>query len=151
MTATAPATAEYFAALPPERQVPMLRLREVLLAHLPAGFEETMSYGTPAFVVPLSLYPAGYHCKKEEPLPFISIASQKGYIALHHVGLYMSEELLNWFTAEWAKSTPARLDMGKGCIRFKKPDAIPYEVVGKLAQKWTPAQWVERYESTLKR
>lgn len=151
MTATAAPTADYFEALPTERQIPMLRLREVLLAHLPAGFEEAMSYGIPAFVVPLSLYPAGYHCKKGEPLPFISLASQKGYIALHHMGLYSSEELLNWFKTEWAKSTTAKLDMGKGCIRFKKPDAIPYDVIGRLAEKLTPAQWIERYEATLKK
>lgn len=149
MAATIPA--DYFEALSPERKAPMLRLREVLLAHLPEGFEETMSYGMPAFVVPHSLYPAGYHCKKGEPLPFISIASQKNYIALHHLGLYMSGELLDWFTAEWATSTPGKPDMGKGCIRFKKPDNIPYEIIGRLAEQLTPARYIQVYESTLKR
>ncbi len=151
MTATASASAAYYEALPPEHQTPMLRLREVLLAHLPAGFEEAMSYGMPSFVVPLHLYPAGYHCKKEEPLPFISIASKKGFISLHHMGLYGSEELLNWFKAEWEKGTNAKLDMGKSCIRFKKPEVIPYEIIGRLAEKLTPTQWIEIYEKALKR
>ncbi len=129
----------------------MERLRETLCAHLPKGFEEALSYGMPAFVVPHSLYPAGYHCKKDEPLPFISIASQKNYIALHHMGLYMNEELLDWFTKEWAVQVPTKLDMGKGCVRFKKPETIPFELIGKLAEKLTVNEWIAIYESKLKK
>ncbi len=129
----------------------MERLRTTLKKHLPKGFEEAMSYGMPAYVVPHSLYPAGYHCKPSEPLPYISIASQKNYIALHHIGLYGSKDLLDWFTAEWPNYSAAKLDMGKGCVRFKKMDAIPYELIGALAEQMTPAEWIKQYESILKR
>lgn len=149
MAATLPA--DYFEALPPERKAPMLRLREVLLAHLPEGFEETMSYGMPAFVVPHSLYPAGYHCKSEEPLPLISFASQKSGIVLHHIGLYMDPALHEWLLAEWPKYTDAKPDVGKGCIRFKKPENIPFELMGTLAGKMTPQQWITVYEGALKK
>ncbi len=142
---------QYVAALPADRAEAMNLLRETLRRHLPEGFEEAMSYGMPAFVVPLSRYPAGYHCKKGEPLPFISIASQKNYIALHHIGLYMSKPLLDWFTGEWANRTSAKLDMGKGCVRFKKPEAIPFELIGQLAEKLTPDEWITLYESALKK
>ena len=129
----------------------MQRLRETLLTHLPKGFEETMSYGMPAYVVPHSLYPAGYHCKPAEPLPYISIASQKNFIALHHVGMYMSPELTAWFTAEYPKHSKTKLDMGKGCIRFKKPEAIPLDLIGELAGRMTPGQWIEIYERVLRK
>ncbi len=151
MIAIAPSTQSYFNTLPEDRQAATQQLRDTLRQHLPEGFEEAMSYGMPAFVVPHSLYPAGYHCKANETLPFISIASQKNYIAFHHMGLYASPELLDWFTAEWAATTTAKLDMGKGCVRFKKPDAIPYDMVGKLSQKLTPQQWIAIYESGIKK
>ena len=140
----------YFAELPIERQAPMERLRTTLKSHLPKGFEEAMSYGMPAYVVPHSLYPAGYHCKPEEPLPFISIASQKNFIALYHMGIYADPELMDWFTSEWPKYSQTKLDMGKSCIRFKKPENIPYELVAQLAEKWTPQDWIGKYESAFK-
>ena len=151
MTATALSPDGYVAALPADRSEAMNRLRETLRKHLPKGFEEAMSYGMPAFVVPLSRYPNGYHCKKGEPLPFISIASQKNYIAFHHMGLYMSKPLLDWFEAEWPKHSTAKLDMGKGCVRFKKPEAIPFGFIGMLAEQMTPDEWIACYESALKK
>lgn len=151
MTSNAKTPQDYIASLPEERQEPMNRLRDVLQQHLPAGFEFASSYGMPAFVVPHSTYPAGYHCKPEEALPFISIASQKNFIALYHMGIYSDPALLDWFTAEWPKHTKAKLDMGKSCIRFKKPAEIPYGLIGELATKMTPQDWIDRYESILKK
>ena len=150
MTSNAKTPLEYLASLPEDRQEPMQRLHDVLRDHLPEGFEFALSYGMPAFVVPHSTYPAGYHCKPEEALPFISLASQKNFIALYHMGIYSDPALLEWFVGEYPKHVKSKLDMGKSCIRFKKPADIPYELIGELAEKMTPQDWIERYESILK-
>jgi hypothetical protein len=141
---------QYFAELPVERQEAMEKLRATLLKHLPDGFEETMSYGMVTYCVPHETYPAGYHCNPEQPLPFLSIASQKNFIAIYHMGLYGNKKLLEWFTAEYPKHSRTKLDMGKSCLRFTKPDTIPFEFIGQLAEKVTPQQWIECYESALK-
>lgn len=129
----------------------MQKLREILQKHLPKGFEETLQYGMITYVVPHSLYPKGYHCKPTDALPFISIASQKAGIHLYHMGIYSDPDLLQWFTDAYAKACTTKLDMGKSCIRFKKLDQIPYELIGELAQKMTPQQWIERYESAFRK
>jgi len=141
----------YLHELPEARQEPIKRLRETILANLPEGFEETMSYGMIGYVVPHSLYPAGYHCAPEQPLPFVNLASQKNYIALYHMGLYAVPELLDWFVQEYPKHSPRKLDMGKSCIRFKKPEHIPYALIGELMRKMTVTEWIEIYEKNIKR
>ena len=149
MTATATSPESYIASLPDERKAIVQKLRDVVKKNLPKGFEETMQYGMISFVVPHSLYPAGYHCNPIEALPFVSLASQKNYIALYHMGLYGDPFLLNWFTEEYPKHSKARLDMGKSCIRFKKPEQIPYELIGALMKKVTPEKWIESYNKKL--
>lgn len=151
MTSAAASPDAYFESLPADRQEPMRRLRETLRSHLPEGFEEGMGYGMVGYCVPHRLYPAGYHCTSGQPLPFLSMASQKNFIALYHMGLYADPELLDWFTAEWPKHVKTKLDMGKSCIRFKKPDAIPYELIGQLAEKMTPDAWIALYERGLQK
>ena len=151
MTSKATTPDQYFAELPVERQEAMEHLREVLLKHLPKGFVEMMSYGMVGYVVPHSLYPPGYHCDPKLPLSFISIASQKNFIAMHHMGLYCDKKLLDWFTGEYPKHSKTKLDMGKGCVRFKKPEAIPHELIAQLAEKMSVQDWIEKYESMLKR
>lgn len=142
---------EYLDTLPEERKIAVNELRNVILSNLPLGFQETMSYGMIGYVVPHSVYPAGYHCKPEEPLPFISLASQKNFIALYHMGLYADPLLLNWFQDEYAKQAKTKLDMGKSCIRFKKAAAIPYKLIGELAARISPAEWIAIYEKALKK
>jgi hypothetical protein len=142
---------EYLSLLPEERQAPMQRLRLFILEHLPDGFQETMIYGMIGYVVPHSLYADGYHCDPKLPLPFINIASQKNYMALYHNGLYANPELQKWFEEEYRKRMPNRLDMGKSCIRFRKPEHIPYALVGELCEKVTVDQWIATYERALKR
>ena len=137
----------YLAELAPDRAEAMNRLRAIINAHLPDGFEEGMGYGMIGWSVPHSLYPAGYHCTPELPLPFLSLASQKNFIALYHMGMYADPELLAWFEAEYAAVVPTKLDMGKSCVRFKRVDRIPYELIGKLVAKVTPQEWIARYES----
>ncbi len=151
MTSEAKSPDEYLAELPEERKEAVERLRRVIRESLPAGFEETMSYGMIGYVVPFEIYPKGYHVNPELPLPFINLASQKNYIALYHSGIYCDPELEQWFREEYDRRSSRKLDMGKSCIRFKKPDAIPYDLIGELAEKITPAQWIALYEKSVKR
>ena len=140
---------EYLESIPVERKEAIEQLIEVLKTNLPDGFALELSYGHLGFVVPHTLYPSGYHCDPKAPLPFINIASQKNFIALYHMGLYMNDEIYNWFVAEYAKHSKKKLDMGKSCIRFKKVEDIPYDLIGQLAQKITPEQWINMYENVL--
>jgi len=137
---------DYVNQIPEDRKGPVSELRKVIKANLPEGFEEEMSYGMIGYVVPYSIYPKGYHVKPKVPLPFIAVASQKNFIAFHHMGIYGDEKLLKWFTEEYPKHSKTKLDMGKGCIRFKKPDQIPYELIGTLATKVTVQEWIAAYE-----
>ncbi len=142
---------EYLDKLPEDRKEPITKLRQTLIDNLPEGFEETQgAYGL-GYCVPFSLYPAGYHCDPSKPLYFINVMSQKNDIALHHMGLYGSKELLDWFVSEYPNYSKQKLDMGKGCVRFKKMDQIPYQLIGELARKITPQKWVEVYGNLLQR
>lgn len=137
---------EYIEQLPEERKKAILALRKVLKKNLPKGFKEELNYGMIGYVVPHSLYPKGYHVNPTLPLPFINIASQKNYLALYHMGLYTDKKLLDWFKKEYPFHSTAKLDMGKSCIRFKKLDQIPIDLIAELAQKITPAQWITFYK-----
>ena len=151
MQSTATTPQEYMESLPDDKKRVMSKLRKAILDNLPKGFSETMAYGMLGYVIPHSLYPPGYHCDPKLPLPFISIASQKNFVALYHMGIYSDPELLEWFVTEFPKHTKGKLDMGKSCIRFKKMDDIPYELVGQLASKMSPENWITVYERVLKR
>lgn len=142
---------EYIESLPDDRKEAMMQLRNVIVKNIPKGFKESMGYGMMGYVVPHSKYPDGYHCDPKQPLPFMGIASQKNFIAVYHMGIYADPKLLKWFTDEYPKHSKTRLDMGKSCIRFKKPDQIPFKLIGELASKMTPDDWIKRYESVLKK
>jgi len=135
--------------LPEDRLDPFNKWHQVILENLPEGFEPGISYGGLGYVIPHTLYPAGYHCKPEEPLPFAGLASQKGSINFYHMGIYMDPELLNWFVSEYPKHSKQKLDMGKSCIRFKKMEEIPYQLIAELMQKMSSAQWIDLYEKNL--
>ncbi|MGX7666565.1 DUF1801 domain-containing protein [Flavobacterium pedocola] len=149
MQSTAKSPEEYIESLPDDRKPAMEKLRNTIIKNLPKGFQEGMGYGMLGWVVPHSLYPKGYHCDPKTPLPFLGIASQKNFIAVYHMGIYSDPDLLNWFTSEYPKHVKTKLDMGKSCIRFKKPDQIPFELIGELVQKMTPADWILTYETAL--
>jgi uncharacterized protein YdhG (YjbR/CyaY superfamily) len=142
---------DYVSKLPEDRQSGFQRLRTTIKENIPAGFEETMSYGMIGYVVPHSIFPAGYHCDPKLPLPFVSIASQKNFVALYHMGIYADNDLLDWFVGEYPNHTKAKLDMGKSCIRFKKMDQIPFDLIGQLMTKMTVADWIEKYEGVFKK
>jgi hypothetical protein len=141
----------YVDQIPEERKAVFQELRSTIKENLPAGFEERISYGMIGYVVPHELYPEGYHCDPKLPLPFLSIASQKNFIAVYHMGIYADEKLLNWFIAEYPKYSKSKLDMGKSCIRFKKMNDIPLPLIALLCQKMTPLQWIELYENAFKK
>ncbi len=140
---------EYIESLPEDRRDIMRKLRKVILENLPKGFKEGMGYGMIGYVVPHTLYKPGYHVDPKQPLMFMSLASQKNHIALYHMGLYGGAEL-DWFKKEWPKHTAKKLDMGKSCIRFKKPEDVPLELIGELCTRMTPQQWIDCYEANLK-
>jgi len=142
---------EYLDSLPEDRRKVINELRKVIKKNLPKGFKEVMSYGMLGFVVPHSMYPDGYHCTPELPLPFLNLASQKNFIAIYHMGIYADPKLLGWFTKEFPKHSKSKLDMGKSCIRFKKPDDIPVKLIGELASKMTPEDWINLYEKNYKK
>jgi hypothetical protein len=136
----------YLKTLPEIRKAPISSLRNCVLKNLPEGYEEHINDFGLNYVVPISTFPSGYHCSPGEPLPFISIASQKNFIAIYHMGIYANEDVLNWFTNEYPKHVKTKLDMGKSCIRFKKEENIPYELLGDLFQKISVAHWIEMYK-----
>ena len=141
---------EYIAQIPEERIPFFEKLRTTILENIPDGFEEQMSYGMIGYVVPKSIYPNGYHCDTNLPLPFINIASQKNFIALYHMGIYANPSLLDWFVTEYPKHCKRKLDMGKSCIRFKKPEEIPFKLIAELMQKLTVKEWTRLYEKNIK-
>lgn len=146
MKAQGKTVTEILLNLPEDRLVPFNKLHEVIIKNLPKGFEPAISYGGLGYVVPHTLYPAGYHCKPEEPLPFAGIASQKNSINFYHMGIYADPKLLKWFVSEYPKHSNQKLDMGKSCVRFKKMDAIPYTLIGELMKKIKAKEWIAMYE-----
>ena len=142
---------EYISELPTDRQEAIAKLRKEIKKNLPKGFKEGMGYGMMGYSVPHSIYPAGYHCDPKLPLPFMGLASQKNFIAVYHMGIYADPKLMKWFTDAYAKVVPGKLDMGKSCIRFKKPEHIPVKLIGELASKMTVEDWINMYEKNLKR
>ncbi|MBK6936263.1 MAG: DUF1801 domain-containing protein [Chitinophagaceae bacterium] len=151
MQSKATTVEQYIAELPEERQKAINELRKVIKKNLPKGFKEAMGYGMMGWSVPHSIYPAGYHCNPKDPLPFMGLASQKNSINLYHMGIYANPKLLKWFQEAHAKASPKRLDMGKSCIRYKKAEDIPYKLIGELASKMTPQEWIEMYESAFRK
>ncbi|MEX1384071.1 DUF1801 domain-containing protein [Lutibacter sp.] len=142
---------EYISKIPEERIPYFKKLRKTILENIPNGFEEQMSYGMIGYLVPKSMYPSGYHCDPKLPLPFVNIASQKNFIALYHSGIYANPDLHDWFINEYPKHCKRKLDMGKSCIRFKKAEEIPFELIATLMQKMTPKEWIALYEKNIKR
>lgn len=151
MTYEANSPEEYIAQIPEERQQALQKLTKTIADNLPAGFEEGMLYKMIGFYVPLTTYPDGYHCQPNTPLPFINIASQKKSINLYHSGIYANKELLDWFVSEYPKHCKRKLDMGKSCIRFKKIEQIPFDLIAELCTKMDVKEWITIYENNIKK
>ncbi|HAQ66078.1 MAG TPA: hypothetical protein DCR43_09550 [Bacteroidales bacterium] len=142
---------DYINQVPAEHQEAMKLLRETIGHNLPEGFSECISYGMIGWVIPHSVYSPGYHCDPKLPLPFISIASRKNFIALYHMGLYAMPELREWLMTGYQKHSSGKPDMSKSCLRFKKPEKIPFQLIGELAARMTPHEWIAVYERELKK
>ena len=141
----------YINSLPIDRKESVNKIIKVVEENIPVGYTKVMNYSMPSFVIPHSIYPAGYHVKPDLPLPFIGVASQKNHIGFYHMGIYADSKLLDWFISEYPKCCKSKLDMGKSCIRFKKMDNISYELLAELSKKMTIQDWISIYEKNVKR
>lgn len=151
MQSKATSPKQYLEELPEDRKESVSKLRQQILDKLPKGIEEAMNYGMLGYVVPHSVYPDGYHCDPKSPLPFMNLASQKNFVAVYSMVLYSRKDLMDWFTSEYAKRCKYKLDMGKSCIRFKKMEDIPFDLIGELTAKVSTEEWIDIYESAFKR
>lgn len=150
MTSNAKTVDEYIAELPEDRREAITKLRKEIKKNIPKGFEEGMGYGMIGYYVPHKLYPSGYHCDPKQPLPFMGLASQKQHIAVYHMGVYAIPSLNRWYQDEYFKRENKKADMGKSCLRFRNPGKIPLSLIGELASKLTPQQWIECYDKTMR-
>ena len=148
MTSTAATVDEYLAELPEDRREAISAVRQAILKNLPKGYEEGMMYGAIGYYVPHSIYPAGYHCDPKIPLPYAGLASQKNYMTVSMGCVYGDESVKRWFVEEY-KKTGKRLDMGESCIRFRKLDDLPVELVGKAIKMMPVKKFIAGYEETL--
>lgn len=142
---------EYLDSIPAERVKAFKKLRKTIKDNLPEGYKEAMNYGMIGYVVPLSLYPDGYHCSPDLPLPFVNIANQKNFIGLYHMGIYADQKLYDWFVKEYGERCKYKLDMGKSCVRLKKIDDIPYGLIEELMQKISVEDWIKTYEKNYRK
>lgn len=150
MQSKAKSPEQYLEELPEDRKETIEKLRQQILSNLPKGIEEQMSYGMLGYVIPHSIYPDGYHCDTSLPLPFMNLASQKNFIGVYSMVIYSKKEIYDWFTKEYGKRCKYKLDMGKSCIRLKKMNDIPFELIGELTAKVSAAEWIEIYENAIK-
>jgi hypothetical protein len=142
MPADAATVEDYFAGLPPDRRAALEAVREVILEHLPDGFEEVMQYGMVSYVVPLERYPVTYN---GQPLAVASLANQKRHMALYLMGVYGEEGSQDWLRERWA-ATGKKLDMGKSCLRFRKLDDLALDVVGEAIARASVDDFLAAYE-----
>jgi hypothetical protein len=129
-----------------DRQIALKELRQTILNNLPSGFKEVIQYGMIGYVVPHEIYPDGYHVNPKEPLPFLGLANQKGFIAIYHMGIYADKLLMEWFVKAYEELNIGKLDMGKSCIRLRKFNKIPTELIGELCKKMSVEDYISIYE-----
>ena len=137
---------QYLAALPADRRAALSAVRKAINENLPNGYEEGMQFGMIGWYVPLSMYPAGYGENPKVPLPLVALASQKSGMVLHCIALYMNPTLSTWFTSEYKKSGK-KLDMGKGCVRFKKLEDLALDVVGRTVARVPVEEHIANYRA----
>jgi hypothetical protein len=150
MTSTAKTADDYLANLPEDRRAALSVVRDVILKNLDKDYEEGMQYGMIGYYVPHRVYPAGYHCDPKQPLPFIALGSQKNYMTIHMMCLYMNDVQQEVFRKAWAK-TGKKLDMGKACIRFKKIDDIALEVIGEAIKRVPAKLYISTIEKAMEK
>jgi hypothetical protein len=145
MQSSAKTVKEYLKELPADRREAINAVRGVILANLPKGYEECMSYGMIGYVVPHSIYPKGYQCNPKVPLPFVNLGSQKNHMAFYLMCCYGEPKLKAWFEKAW-KDAGKKFDMGSGCVRFKALEDVPLEVIGQLVAKLPVDVYIRQIE-----
>ena len=148
MKSSAKTVNEYLRSLPDDRREAISAVREVILANLPQGYEECMSYGMIGYVVPHSIYPAGYRCDPKLPLPYANLGSQKNHMALYLMCVYGDKATEQWFRNAW-QAAGKKLDMGKSCVRFKKLEDVSLEVIGQVIAHAPVDEYIRRIEKVL--
>lgn len=148
MQSKARTVAEYLRELPPDRLAAVQAVRKVILANLDKGFVEQMSYGGIGYCVPHRIYPPGYHCDPRQPLPYAGIVSQKNHVGIYLFCLYNDPADLTAFQREW-KATGKKLDMGKSCVRFRRIEDVPLDVVGRAIRRATLRKFLAHYEKNI--
>lgn len=145
----------YLRSLPEDRRGAIRAVREVILKNLDSSYEEGIQYGMIGYYVPHRVYPKGYHCDAKQPLPFAALASQKNYMSLYLMSVYCgctgdspANQHAQWFRDAWAK-TGKKLDMGKACIRFKKVEDLPLDVIGEAVRRVPAAKYIAFCENSL--
>jgi uncharacterized protein YdhG (YjbR/CyaY superfamily) len=149
MQSGAATVAEYVKSLPPDRREAIEALRKVILANMDPLLEEGMNYGMIGYYIPHRHYPAGYHCDPKQPLPYAGLASQKNHMSYYTMAIYGDEKEVEWFKSEW-KKTGKKMDMGKSCIRFKKLDDLPLELIAASIRRSTVKKFIEQYERVIR-
>ena len=147
MQSKAETVAEYIKTLPKERKDAVIKLRKVILKNLPKGYEESMQLGMIGYTVPLKSHSNTYN---KQPLAYASIASQKNHMSIYLMNIYSDKKTANWFVKEF-KKTGKKLNMGKCCIRLKKIEDLPIELIGKAIAKKPVKEFIEKYELSRKR
>lgn len=149
----------YLAGLPDDRRAAIKAVRAVILENLDEDYEEGIQYGIIGYYVPHRVFPAGYHCDPRQPVPFAGIASQKNYISVYLMCVYGVPGQEAWFREAWAKAMDKRaakvggkakkLDMGKSCVRFRKIEDVPLDVIGKTIKRVPAKKFLAHYEKTI--
>jgi hypothetical protein len=150
MKSKAATVKEYLAQLPEDRRQAIEAVRKVILKNLPKGYEEVVQYGMLGYVVPLKAFPGGYLNRKNEPLPYICLGSQKNYMSLYMMSVYGNTQSAEWFRKAY-KESGKRLDMGKSCVRFRKLDDLPLDVIAKAIALIPMKKWIEIAEEAWKK
>lgn len=140
---------EYLAELPDDRRAAIAAVRKVILKNLDRGYEEGMQYGMIGYYVPHRIYPPGYHCDPKQPLPFVSLASQKNYMSLYLMCIYDDAGNARRFQQAWAK-TGKKLNMGMCCVRFKRIEDLALDVIGEEIKRMPVKKHIEHYERVIK-
>lgn len=148
MQSQATTVKEYLASLDPDRRKAIQAVRKVIKANLDPKVKEVMSYGMIGYCIPKSVYPPGYHCTPDQPLPYMNLASQKNHMSLYMFAIYGNDQEVAWFEKEW-KKTGKKLNMGKSCVRFKKVEDLALDVIGEAVKRMPADRFIEQYEAAL--
>lgn len=148
MQSKATTVSDYLKSLPEDRRQAIEAVLQAVRRHLDADIEEGMNYGMVGWYVPHRVFPQGYHCNPKQPLPYAGLASQKNHMSLYLMWTYEDTEEEAWLRAAWTKDG-RKLDMGKCCIRFKKIEDVPLDVVAEAIRRMPAKKHIAWYESKL--